>query len=81
MPLGDYMPSWRHLNHQRGVELPDIDNDSEASKKKAIVDKMKEYFGKDKVINVGTFSKISSKTAIERACKGLDISNDKAGLF
>ena len=81
VPLGDYMPSWRHLNHQRGVELPDIDNDSEASKKKAIVDKMKEYFGGDKVINVGTFSKISSKTAIERACKGLDIPNDKAAYF
>lgn len=81
VPLGDYMPSWRHLNHQRGVELPDIDNDSEASKKKAIVDKMKEYFGKDKVINVGTFSKISSKTAIERACKGFDIPNDKAAYF
>ncbi len=81
VPLGDYMPSWRHLNHQRGVELPDIDNDSEASKKKSIVDKMKEYFGEDKVINVGTFSKISSKTAIERACKGLDIPNDKAAYF
>lgn len=23
VPLGDYMPSWRHLNHLRGVELPD----------------------------------------------------------
>lgn len=23
VPLGNYMPSWRHLNHQRGVELPD----------------------------------------------------------
>lgn len=23
VPLGDYMPSWRHLNHERGVELPD----------------------------------------------------------
>ena len=23
LPLGDYMPSWRHLNHMRGVELPD----------------------------------------------------------
>lgn len=58
-----------------------IDNDSEASKKKAIVDKMKDYFGEDKVINVGTFSKISSKTAIERACKGLDISNDTANYL
>lgn len=23
VPLGDYFPSWRHLNHLRGVELPD----------------------------------------------------------
>lgn len=81
VPLGDYFPSWRHLNHQRGVELPDIDNDSEASKKQAIVNKMKEYFGEDKVLNVATFSKISAKTAIERACKGLNISNDIAAYF
>lgn len=81
VPLGDYMPSWRHLSHERGVELADIDNDSEASKKLAIVNKMKEYFGEDKVLNVATFSKISSKTAIERACKGLGISNDVAGYL
>ena len=58
-----------------------IDNDSEASKKKAIVNKMKEYFGEDRVLNVATFSKISSKTAIERVCKGMNISNDKAGYI
>lgn len=81
VPLGDYMPSWRHLNHERGVELPDIDNDSEASKKKAIVNKMKEFFGEDKVLNVATFSKISSKTALERACSGLNINNDTAGYL
>lgn len=81
VPLGDYFPSWRHLNHERGVELPDIDNDSEASKKQDIVNKMKEFFGEDKVLNVATFSKISAKTAIERACKGLNISNDTAAYF
>ena len=48
---------------------------------KAIVNKMKEFFGEDKVINVATFSKISSKTAIERACKGLGISNDIASYL
>lgn len=78
VPLGEYMPSWRHLNHQRGVELPDIDNDSEASKKYDIIAKMKEYFGENKVLNVATFSKISPKIAIEKACKGLGISNDIA---
>ena len=58
-----------------------IDNDSEASKKKQIVNKMKEYFGEDKVLNVATFSKISSKTAIERACKGMGIGSDIAGYL
>lgn len=81
VPLGDYFPSWRHLNHERGVELADIDCDSEASKKKAIVNKMKEFFGSDKVLNVATFSRISSKTALERACKGLGVSGDVAGYL
>lgn len=58
-----------------------IDNDSEASKKKTIVNKMKEFFGDDKVLNVATFSKISSKTAIERACKGMGINGDIANYL
>ena len=58
-----------------------IDNDSEASKKRQIIAKIKEYFGEDKVLNVATFSKISSKTAIERACRGMGISNDIASYL
>lgn len=81
VPLGDYFPSWRHLNHLRGVELPDIDNDSEASKKKLITQAMKDFFGHDRVLNVATFSKISSKTAIEKTCRGLGISDDVAGYL
>ena len=81
VPLGDYFPSWRHLNHLRGVELPDIDNDSEASKKKLITQAMKDFFGHDRVLNVATFSKISSKTAIEKACRGLGINDDVAGYL
>lgn len=81
VPLGDYFPSWRHLNHLRGVELPDIDNDSEASKKKLITQAMKDFFGHDRVLNVATFSKISSKTAIEKACRGLGVSDDVAGYL
>lgn len=42
---------------------------------------MKEYFGEDKVLNVATFSKISSKTAIEKACRGLQISDDVASYL
>ena len=42
---------------------------------------MKQFFGEDKVLNVATFSVISAKTAIERACKGLGVSNDIAGYL
>lgn len=42
---------------------------------------MKDFFGHDRVLNVATFSKISSKTAIEKACRGLGISDDIAGYL
>ena len=81
VPLGDYMPHWRHVAVERGCELADIDTDSEPCKKYAIIQSIKDYFGEDKVLNVATFSVISSKTAIERACKGLGISSDEAGYL
>lgn len=81
VPLGSYLPYWRHVALERGAELADIDVDSEPCKKYAIIDAVKEYFGEDKVLNVATFTVISSKTAIERACKGLNISDDVAGYL
>lgn len=42
---------------------------------------MKDYFGEDKVLNVATFATISSKTALDRACRGLGISTDTAGFL
>lgn len=42
---------------------------------------MKKFFGYDRVLNVATFSKISSKLAIEKACRGLGISDDIAGYL
>lgn len=76
VPLGDYFPYWRHVALERGCEIADIDTDSEPSKKYEIINAVKEYFGEDKVLNVATFTAISSKTAIERACRGLNISDD-----
>lgn len=58
-----------------------IDTDSEPCKKYAIIDAVKQYFGEDKVLNVATFGTVSSKTAIERACRGLGISDDIAGYL
>lgn len=33
VPLGDYLPYWRHMALERGEEVSDIDTDSEPSKK------------------------------------------------
>lgn len=81
VPLGDYFPYWRHVALERGAEIADIDTDSEPCKKYAIIQAVKDYFGEDKVLNVATFTVISSKTAIERACRGLGISDDTAGYL
>lgn len=81
IPYGDYLPWWRHMCAERKAEIADIDCDSEPCKKYIIIDALKKYFGEDKVLNVATFGVISSKTAIERACKGLGISSDVAGYL
>ncbi len=81
LPLGDSMPHWRHMSFERGAEIADIDTDSEPSKKYAIIDAMKEFFGEDKVLNVATFSKVSSKTALEKACRGMGVSADTANYM
>lgn len=71
VPLGDYFPFWRHLSAERGVEIADIDNDSQNAKRDAIIEAIRSYFGEDRVLNVATFSTLSAKTAIEKAGKGL----------
>ena len=81
VPLGDYFPFWRHLSSERGVEIPDIDNDSQKSKKEAIVQKIIDYFGEDRVLNVATFTKLTSKTAIEKSVKGLGLNEDMGGYL
>lgn len=81
VPLGDYFPFWRHLSHERGIEIADIDDDSQSNKRNDIIEAIKNYFGEDRVLNVSTFSELTSKTAIEKACKGLKISDETAGYL
>lgn len=71
VPLGNYFPFWRHLSAERGVEIADIDNDSQNAKRDDIIEAIRDYFGADRVLNVATFSTLSSKTAIEKVGKGL----------
>lgn len=81
VPLGDYFPYWRHLSAERGVEIADIDNDSQSNRREDIIEAIRQYWGADRVLNVSTSSTITSKTAVERACKGLGISDDVAGYL
>ena len=71
LPMGKLMPHWRHISAERGFDLPDIDFDTEASKRKQIIQATKNYFGENKVLNVCTFGTLSSKTAIQVAGRGL----------
>lgn len=81
VPLGDYMPYWRHLSKERGDSIPDIDNDSQASKREVILENIKKYFGYDKVLSVSTYNTLTAKTAIERSVKGLHLNDELAGYL
>lgn len=81
VPLGEYFPFWRHLSHERGVEIADIDDDSQSNKRDDIIEEIRKFFGDDRVLNVSTFSGLTAKTAVEKSCKGLGISDDTAGYL
>lgn len=76
-PLKYNLPHWRHLEKSR-PELPDIDTDTEASKRPLIFANMKEYYGVDNVLNTLTFKTEGSKSTVQTACKGWGIDNDTA---
>ena len=58
--------------------MPDIDVDSEASKRSLIFEKMKEYFGEDNVLNTLTLKTEGSKSTMLTCCRGMGIDNDVA---
>ena len=69
-----YLPPWRFIHKDR-PGLPDIDIDTESSKRTKIFNKIREYFnsiGAD-VINVCTFGTEGSKSAIRTAGRSLEI--------
>ena len=71
------MPYWRFLHKDR-PDLPDIDIDTEGSKRVKVFNKVREYFqsiGGD-VINVSTFGTEKAKAALRTASRGLDVNED-----
>lgn len=77
LEYGIEMPHWRHL-HKSRPELPDIDIDTEGSKRQQILQALRKHFGEDRVLQVCTFGTEGSKSALLTACRGLGIDVDTA---
>jgi DNA polymerase-3 subunit alpha len=71
------LPHWRHI-HKSRPDIPDIDVDTEASKRQQIIQALRQYFGEDKLLQVCTFGTEGSKSALQTACRGLGIDTDIA---
>lgn len=82
-PMKWNLPHWRHLTETR-PELPDIDFDTQASRRKKILNAVREFFNKDmnsndrnykfkdcwNVLNIATFGTEGPKSACLTACRG-----------
>ena len=67
--------AWRFLNPDR-VSVLDIDTDIEGGRRAQVLQKLREFYGQDRVANVVTFGTEGSKSAIQTAARGLGIDND-----
>lgn len=79
--INDFYPWWRFCSIARSDSIFDIDIDIQSFKKDKIINAIKNYFGERRVCQVVTWSKLSAKTAIERACRGLGIPDDVSAYF
>lgn len=79
-PLQWNLPAYRHLNAER-VSWPDVDLDSSARNRPKIIQRLKEAFGEDNILNICTFKTETSKSALKTACRGLGLSNDEASYL
>lgn len=59
----------------------DVDLDSSARNRPKIIQRLKEVFGEDNILNICTFKTETSKSALKTACRGLGLSNDEASYL
>jgi DNA polymerase-3 subunit alpha len=60
------------------MEMPDVDIDSEKSRREAIIEATRKKFGYDKVLNICAFRTEGSKAALLTTCRGMGVSSDVA---
>lgn len=75
-PIQWNLPAYRHLNAER-VTYPDVDLDSSARNRPKIIEKLKEVFGEDNILNICTFKTETTKSAFKTVCRGLNIPNEE----
>lgn len=66
----------RNISKERVGKLPDIDIDTEGSKREKILKALRDRFGEKRVLQIATFGTEGSKSALQTACRGLGIDND-----
>ena len=77
----EFYPWWRFCSIARSDSIFDIDIDIQSFKKEKIIQAIKDYFGWRRVCQVVTWGKLTSRTSLERAGKGLGISDDVIGYI
>ncbi len=75
-PIEWNLPSYRHIHSSR-IELPDIDIDTETTKRDRVFNAVNNHFNGN-VYNLSTFKTEGSKSAILTSARGLGIDNDIA---
>lgn len=77
----EFYPWWRFCSIARSDSIFDIDIDIQSFKKEKIIQALKDYFGWRRVCQVVTWGRLTSRTSLERAGKGLGISDDAIGYI
>lgn len=79
-PLDYDLPHFRHLTAER-PELPDVDFDTQQNRREQILQAMKDRYGKNKVLNIATFSTEGPRSALLTAARGMQIDASEVGYL
>lgn len=77
----EFYPWWRFCSTARSDSIFDIDVDIQSFQKEKIIQAIKDYFGERRVCQCVAWARLSAKTALERAGRGLNISPDTIGYL
>lgn len=75
-PIKWNLPAYRHLNAER-VSWPDVDLDTSARNRPRIIQRLREVFGEENILNICTFKTETPKAALKTVCRGVGISSEE----